>query len=1002
MNTLALSRVALRFQTWVVIAILGLSVLLVAAFMGALWIQSSQVAERSAQVRFSEVSRQAAHELQERVKTSGLLVKSLARSSMDTFILPGEAPATTLVPVFLSALEGDVATYAHYFALANGDFVQAIGVRRDARVVHALQAPADTEYAIRVITRNAQGSRVEQWQFLNVARQLLGKRQQPASYDPLGRIWYTQALSHPDTVMAPPYVFASNHELGLTVAHALPAQRGVLATDISLRSLAGLLAGLPLTDRGVVLVMDSTHRILAFSGRGERYQGLDIAPLAELASVGSPYIRPLRQMRERADPVGQVQASIEEVEGERLVYTDYVFEPVPGHPFHVVAFAPMSEFNGDARAALRDMALTLVFLLLVLLPLAAWVARRMSRQLGRLTRQAEDIQHLNFQGGAVSVQSRVKELNTLAQAQGVMRDAVLARTLELGREKDKLARLVKTGLDLAREQNREALLRTILFGGRDLAPCQAATLFLRTPNNTLRFTQRTLDDELPAFELHLYDPATGRPNDHYMATYAALYNKPVVIDDVYTETRFDMSGTKRFSAESGFKAVSLLTMPLSPRDGEVIGVLQFVNAIDPQTGALTTFNPDLVGFLQAMATQAAVALDNQNLLAAQKDLMDALIKLIAGAIDAKSPYTGGHCERVPELAAMLAQEATQVQSGPLAAFGFHNEDEWREFHIGSWLHDCGKVTTPEYVVDKATKLETLYNRIHEVRMRFEVLWRDADIERLHAVARGQDVAQAQAAFEARCQQLQDDFAFVAECNLGGEFMSPERMARIRAMAETPWLRHFDDRLGLSHEELRRCPPLSQPLPVVETLLADRPQHRLPRPGGRGYDPKYGIQVQVPQDLYNLGEVYNLCVSRGTLTEEERFKINEHVIQTLMMLDRLPWPAHLRRVPEYAATHHETLAGTGYPRRLRAEQLSVPARIMAIADIFEALTASDRPYKKAKTLSESIKILYQFKKDRHIDPDLFDLFLRSGVYLRYAQRYLSPEQIDPVDIQPYLG
>jgi HD-GYP domain-containing protein (c-di-GMP phosphodiesterase class II) len=436
----------------------------------------------------------------------------------------------------------------------------------------------------------------------------------------------------------------------------------------------------------------------------------------------------------------------------------------------------------------------------------------------------------------------------------------------------------------------------------------------------------------------------------------------------------------------------------------VLGVLQLLNACNPKTGAVIPFAPDVVGYVEALAAQAAVALQNLNLIEAQKNLMDALIKIIAGSIDAKSAYTGGHCERVPELAIMLAEEACRVDSGPLADFRFTTDDEWREFRIGAWLHDCGKVTTPEYVVDKATKLETIYNRIHEVRTRFEVLLRDAEIERLTAIHEGGvPRADAHARFAERKAQLLEDFAFIAECNIGGEFMAPERVDRMKRIASETWQRNFDDRLGLSHEELLRYvnEPVAE-LPATEHLLADKPHHVVPRTPNAALDEKYGWKVKIPENLYNFGEVYNMAVARGTLSEEERFKINEHIIQTIVMLDRLPLPRHLRRIPEYAGTHHETMIGTGYPRKLTADELSIPARIMAIADIFEALTASDRPYKKGKTLSESVKILSFFKKDKHIDPVLFDLFLASGVYRRYAERYLKPEQVDQVDITPYLG
>ncbi|MEO5362399.1 MAG: GAF domain-containing protein [Magnetococcus sp. DMHC-8] len=592
--------------------------------------------------------------------------------------------------------------------------------------------------------------------------------------------------------------------------------------------------------------------------------------------------------------------------------------------------------------------------------------------------------------------------NNLEVHASQLETVVAKRTRDLVTSQGKLENLIQTGLELGRERNRMELLRKLLFGGRDLLHCDVGTLYLVTDHKTLRFALRTNgDDALPTFEIPLYDEA-GTPVERFISTWCALNNLPVIIDDIYQESRFDVSGTKKFDASSGYRTVSMLTVPIAPRDGEVIGVLQFLNALDPETGEITVFAPELVRFVTAMAAQAGVALDNHQLVETQKALMDALIKLIAGAIDTKSHYTGAHCERVPALGIMLAEEACRVTDGPLADFRFTTDEEWREFRIGAWLHDCGKVTTPEYVVDKATKLESIYNRIHEIRMRFEVLLRDAMIVRLEAIANGEGIEAATERFAARHAQLVDDFAFVAGCNLGDEFISPERIERLRRIAEEQWHRHFDDRLGLSHAELGRFVDAPAPLPVIEKLLADKPEHILARLDSPADDPAHGFKVQVPKHLYNYGELYNLRVGRGTLTEEERFKINEHVIQTIVMLEQLPLPKEMRRVPEYAGAHHETLTGTGYPRRLGAAELSIPSRIMVIADIFEALTAGDRPYKLPKKLSESVKILYFFKKDGHIDPDLFDLFLRSGVYQRYAEQYLRPEQIDTVEVGQYLN
>ncbi|HET8808519.1 MAG TPA: HD domain-containing phosphohydrolase [Methylophaga sp.] len=387
----------------------------------------------------------------------------------------------------------------------------------------------------------------------------------------------------------------------------------------------------------------------------------------------------------------------------------------------------------------------------------------------------------------------------------------------------------------------------------------------------------------------------------------------------------------------------------------------------------------------------------------QEALMEAFIELIAQAIDHKSPYTAGHCERVPELAFMLAEKAEQSHEAPFNSFRFRDEKEWREFRIGAWLHDCGKITTPEHIVDKGTKLETIYNRIHEIRMRFEVLLRDAEISYLkHCAAEPAKQAEFRAEFEALQQQFQADFAFIAHCNIGSESMDDAEIERLYSLAKVTWLRHFDDRLGLSPVEEDRCSGESATLPATEYLLADKKEHIIAHQHSIEFDPKFGIKMQVPEHLYNLGELHNLTVRAGTLSPEDRFKINEHIISTIKMLENLPFPPELSKVPRYASTHHETMIGTGYPRGLTAEDLSMPERIMVLADIFEALTAADRPYKKAKPVSVAVDILHKMVERQHVDRDVFELFLRSGVYLQYAQRFLPSEQIDEVDISQYLS
>ncbi len=574
-------------------------------------------------------------------------------------------------------------------------------------------------------------------------------------------------------------------------------------------------------------------------------------------------------------------------------------------------------------------------------------------------------------------------------------------------------RLVEIGIALSAERDHNRLMERILLEAKGLCNADGGTLYLRTPEDTLKFEIMRTDSlgvalggttgrQITFPPLRMYNDA-GKPNRESVATAAALTGESINIADAYEVKDFDFSGTKKFDEGTGFRSKSFLTVPLKNHESDVIGVLQLINAADPVSGETIAFSGEIQPLIEALASQAAVALSNQQLIDTQKALLNSFIELIASAIDAKSPYTGGHCTRVPELTKMLARAACDSKAPPFANFDL-SEDEWYEVEIAAWLHDCGKVTTPEYVVDKATKLEANYDRIHEIRTRFEVLKRDAEIAYWKQVAEGGDRVALKVGLEAEWARLDEEFYFLADSNIGGEFMAPDRIARVKAIAERSWMRTLDDRKGVAEGELKRkARTPAKPLPVREPLLADREEHIHYRENNdeAEVNERLGFKLNVPEHMYNLGEIYNLCIARGTLTTEERYKINDHIVQTIIMLESLTFPKNLRRVPEIAGGHHETMIGTGYPRKLAREQISIPARIMAIADIFEALTASDRPYKKAKTLSESMKIMYFMKKDKHIDPDLFELFLTTGIWKEYADRFLLPEQVDEVDIAAYL-
>lgn len=455
--------------------------------------------------------------------------------------------------------------------------------------------------------------------------------------------------------------------------------------------------------------------------------------------------------------------------------------------------------------------------------------------------------------------------------------------------------------------------------------------------------------------------------------YCALNREIINSPNIFQTTGIDTDLIAKFDDANNYSTISLLAIPLVDRKDNLLGVAQFTNAKDAN-GKIISFTTEAQKVVLSVCKLITIALENKNQKEAYSQLLESFIEVLARAIDAKSPYTGSHCQRVPIIARLLATAAVQETTGNLKTFEM-SPDDWYTLHIASWLHDCGKVTTPEYIVDKATKLETIFNRIHEIRNRFEILRRDAHIEYLQKRLNNIDTKQhLQAEFVAKVKQLEEDFAFVAKCNTGDIELNDRDIARLEQISQIQFVRYFNRMLGLSWAERDNVENKDFYVhPARENLLQNRKD-----------------QIFGP---YNRGELYNLEIRRGTINKEERDKINEHIVVTIDMLKALPFPKELSKVVEYAGAHHERIDGKGYPNGLTGDQMSVPAKIMAIADIFEALTANDRPYKEPKKLSEVLRIMQQMKHNGHIDPDLYDVFIRSKVYQDYAEQYMDKNQID---------
>lgn len=512
----------------------------------------------------------------------------------------------------------------------------------------------------------------------------------------------------------------------------------------------------------------------------------------------------------------------------------------------------------------------------------------------------------------------------------------------------RIADLSRIGIALSKEKDLDRLLEEILIEAKRVTHSDGGTLYRRIPekpdtlqfaiirNDTLNIAMGgTTGVDIPFDSLPLYLEG-GLENTRLVAAYAVLKDRTVAIADAYEEQGFDFSGTKDFDRRMGYRSKSFLTVPMKNHEDEIIGVLQLINARDRSSGEIIPFRDSDISLVESLASQAAMALTNRLLVIQLERLFESFISLLNQAIDEKSPYTAGHCARVPVLTMALAEAVNSTQIGPFKEWSMTDRDRY-ELKIAGLLHDCGKVTTPIHIVDKGTKLETIFDRIALIDTRFEVIKRDAELALLRA--------EQPAAVPARLAEIQSDRDFLREANQGSEKMSVADQNRVRSIAT---------------------------------------KYRWTGPDG------------TESDFLSPEEIACLTIPYGTLLPEERKIINHHINVTIKMLEALPWPRHLKNVPEYAGGHHERMDGKGYPRGLTRDQMSVQARIMGIADIFEALTAHDRPYKSGKTLAESLQILGELKLNGHIDPDLFDIFVREKVYLGYARDYMAPDQIDEVD------
>jgi len=898
----------------------------------------------------------------------------------------GICTATTLeqrfsyLPVMQTALDQEPNLTDLEVGYANGDYFIIRTLVNDY-MRKQFTAPEKASYVVDNIDRSSTGKPVMQRFWLN--KDLIEIKRtapEPSDYDPRIRPWYIEAIKSDKEIVTAPYLFHFIRQMGITISLMSKAGEAVVAGDVMLYHLSQILTKHQLTPRTELILLEKhkdEYLVVAYKDPEKLLAQMNGTPRRSKATeLDSPIIHFAAGQPNILAPFSQFSLN-----NETWLGSTRKLDLQQDNDLYLVMLSPENELLFEARRIREQTLRYSLAMILLSIPLTYLLARKISKPIQRLANETDRIGRFEFDTDGLT-SSTITEVDELSKAMAMMESTI-----------GQFLSLIKS---LASEHDLDRLLDLITQETMAAIKAKAAMAFI-------------VNDAT-----HLLKPKTFEAsvsNKSAAAAFDALPNYP--IRDGGELSRFLATGKRTIVAAENLSQLrpvieplklinpQAFLQPLINRQGDRIGLLCLI--FDETDEINSDRQRGRRAFIETLSGFAAVTLESRRMLRMQKDLLDSFIKLLAGAIDSKSPYTGGHCQRVPVLTELLAQKACEAKDGPFADFCLTG-DEWEAVRIASWLHDCGKVTTPEFVVDKATKLETIYDRIHEIRMRFEVVKREAQVLCWQKIAEGGDRETALNALEEEWNTLDEEFGFVAGCNLGGEFMDQAKIDRLQRIASRRWMRTLDDRIGISWEETQRKERIpADPLPVMEPILADREDHIYLRSESEkiSTDNIYGFKLDVPEYLYNKGEIHNLSISRGTLTGEDRYKINDHIVQTIIMLKQLPYPKHLANVPDIAGSHHEKMNGTGYPRKLSGKDMSIPARMMVIADIFEALTASDRPYKKAKTVSEAIHILSMMEKEQHIDPDLFHLFLSSGAYLEYARQYLLPEQIDEVDLTLYL-
>lgn len=935
------------------------------------------IVEEASQTLFDHAVGQSRSEIDKSVSRIDPMLQMLAADPQATDYQGASQPV--FIRRMSLALNVSPFTSTLYIGFDDGGFV-LLRKLLTAAARQKVDAPGSAHYILELDPpASAGGGR--QVSFLDAGLATVEERADPTRpYDPRTRPWYREAMASRGAILTDPYGFFLSQDRGLTIARRLQSGHGVAGADFTLADLSQALTQMESTPSSMLLIANDHGQVLASS---EPLASRE--PNAAAAASSAPTGIMAEMVAAAANlPTDPTQSHIVRVQGR-----EWIMRSAPLHSgywtFRVVAATPSDEVLASERKLVSTISWLGIALVGVVGLIILVAARTVSRPLLRLADEAERIARFEFRP-VPAMQSSVQEVQTLSRA--------------IGKAGQTIQRFTEIGQALITEREPARLIGRLLQETLAILEAEGG-LILLSEDDGLAFSVAARNVPARGMQGQDVEPRSLEGSDADEQVRQILTSRKVVYFDrdasSLSPLLSDLIGPAPLEQGQVFRFV---VIPLLNSAEDVIGGL----VLAVRAHAADSMPDASLAVARALSGTAAIAIETRQLLKARKSLLDATIRMIANAIDAKSPYTSGHCQRVPMLTMALTQAAQAACDEPFADFALTAE-EWEAVEVAGWLHDCGKLTTAEYVVDKATKLETIYDRLHEIRMRFELLKAGCHTDYWRGVAQGGNAPALAARRDAELSALDEDFAFVAACNEGGETMADEDIARLRRIGERTWTRTLDDRIGISRDErLRKDRAPAASLPVEEPLLSDRPEHLIEHHDNRlaELESEGGFSMKPLAHRLNQGEIYNLSIGRGTLTAEERYEINRHMTRTIVMLQDLPLTGALRQVPEFAGGHHEKMDGSGFPRGLRREDMSVVARSMAIADVFEALTAADRPYKKAKKLSEAVRIMGAMKRDRHLDPDLLDLFLKEGIWRRYARQYLNPDQIDEPDIDAVLA